>query len=46
MGALPAAGIAAPLYLTASDHIRRLAKRPEEIQLQEDAYDAMGNPLR
>jgi hypothetical protein len=46
MGALPAAGIAAPLYLTASDRIRRLAKRPEEIQLQEDAYDAMGNPLR
>ncbi len=45
-GALPAAGIAAPLYLTASDRIKRLAKRPEEIQLQEDAYDAMGNPLR
>lgn len=46
MGALPAASIAAPLYLTASDRIRRLAKRPEEIQLQEDAFDAMGNPLR
>jgi hypothetical protein len=46
MGALPAAGIAAPLYLTASDRIRRLAKHPEEVQLQEDAYDAMGNPLR
>jgi hypothetical protein len=46
MGALPAAGIAAPLYLTASDRIRRLKKHPEEIQLQEDAYDAMGNPLR
>lgn len=46
MGALPAAGIAAPLYLTASDRIRRLKKHPEEIQLQEDDYDAMGNPLR
>jgi hypothetical protein len=46
MGALPAAGIAAPLYLTASDRIRRLAKRPEEIRLQEDDFDAMGNPLR
>ena len=46
MGALPAAAIAAPLYLTASDRIKRLIKRPEEIQLQEDAYDAMGNPLR
>lgn len=45
-GALPAAGIAAPLYLTASDRIKRLAKHPEEVQLQEDAYDAMGNPLR
>jgi len=45
-GALPAAGIAAPLYLTASDRIRRLAKRPEEIQLQEDDFDPMGNPLR
>lgn len=46
MGALPSASIAAPLYLTASDRIRRLAKNPEEIQLQEDAYDPMGNPLR
>lgn len=46
MGALPAAGIAAPLYLTASDRIKRLAKNPEEIRLQEDAYDAMGNPVR
>lgn len=45
-GALPSVGIAAPLYLTASDRIRRLAKNPEEIQLQEDAYDPMGNPLR
>ena len=46
MGALPSIGIAAPLYLTASDRIKRLAKNPEEIRLQEDAYDAMGNPLR
>lgn len=46
MGALPAAGIAAPLYLTASDRIRRLKKHPEEIQLQEDDFDPMGNPLR
>jgi len=46
MGALPSIGIAAPLYLTASDRIKRLAKNPEEIRLQEDAYDAMGNPVR
>jgi len=46
MGALPVTAIAAPLYLTASDRIKRLIKRPEEIQLQEDAFDAMGNPLR
>ena len=46
MGALPAAAIAAPLYLTASDRIKRLIKRPEEIRLQEDEFDAMGNPLR
>jgi hypothetical protein len=46
MGALPAAGIAAPLYLTASDRIKRLAKNPDEIRLQEDNFDAMGNPLR
>jgi len=46
MGALPSIGIAAPLYLTASDRIKRLAKHPEEIRLQEDAYDAMGNPVR
>jgi hypothetical protein len=46
MGSLPAAGIAAPLYLTASDRIRRLKKHPEEIQLQEDDFDPMGNPLR
>lgn len=46
MGALPAAGVAAPLYLMASDRIKRLAKHPEEIKLQEDEYDAMGNPLR
>lgn len=45
-GALPAASVAAPLYLMASDRIKRLAKRPEEIQLQEDDFDAMGNPLR
>jgi hypothetical protein len=46
MGALPVAAIAAPLYLTASDRIKRLIKRPEEIQLQEDDFDPMGNPLR
>jgi hypothetical protein len=46
MGALPSIGIAAPLYLSASDRIKRLAKHPEEVQLQESAYDAMGNPLR
>jgi hypothetical protein len=43
MGALPSAAVAGPLYLTASDRIKRLAKHPEEIELQEDAYDPMGN---
>lgn len=46
MGALPAAGMAAPLYLTASDRIEYLKKHPEMIQLQEDEYDAMGNRQR
>jgi hypothetical protein len=46
MGALPVTAIAAPLYLTASDRIKRLIKRPQDIQLQEDDFDPMGNPLR
>jgi hypothetical protein len=46
MGALPAASIAAPLYLTASDRIKHLQKHPEDIRLQEDEYDAMGNRIR
>jgi hypothetical protein len=45
-GALPAAGIAAPLYLMASDRIKRLAKHPEEVQFQEDDFDPMGNRIR
>lgn len=45
-GALPAASIAAPLYLMASDRIKRLAKHPEEVQLQEDNFDPMGNRIR
>ena len=46
MGALPAASIAAPLYLMASDRIKRLAKHPEEVQLQEDNFDPLGMPIR
>jgi hypothetical protein len=46
MGALPAAGLAAPLYLTASDRIEYLKKHPEMIKLMEDEYDAMGNRQR
>jgi hypothetical protein len=46
MGALPAASIAAPLYLSASDRIKYLKKHPEQIRLQEDQFDPMGNPLR
>jgi hypothetical protein len=46
MGALPSIGIAAPLYLSAADRIRHLAKHPEEVKLQEDEFDPMGNPIR
>jgi hypothetical protein len=46
MGALPAAGLAAPLYLAASDRIEYLKKHPEMRKLSEDEYDAMGNRLR
>ena len=46
MGALPAASIAAPLYLMASDRIERLKKHPEEIRLQEDDFDPLGVPIR
>jgi hypothetical protein len=45
-GGLGVAGAAIPLYLGASDRIRYLQKHPEEIRLQEDEYDAMGNRLR
>lgn len=46
MGALPALGMAAPLYLTASDRIEYLKKHPEMIKLMEDEYDAMGSRQR
>jgi len=39
-------GIAAPLYLGASDRLRHLEKHPEDYRLQEDEYDAMGNRQR
>ena len=42
-GALPALSVAAPLYLTASDRIKRLQQHPEEFQLQDERYDPMGN---
>lgn len=43
MGALPAAAGAAPLYLMASDRLKRLQKHPEEYKLYESMYDPMGN---
>jgi hypothetical protein len=46
MGALPALGVAAPLYLSASDRIEYLKKHPEAIRLQEDDFDEMGNRIR
>jgi len=45
-GVLPAVGAAMPLYLMAHDRIERLKRHPEEIRLQEDQFDPMGNPLR
>jgi len=45
-GALPAAAVAGPLYLTASDRIKHLAKHPEDVQLYESGFDPMGNLLR
>jgi hypothetical protein len=46
MGALPAASIALPLYLSAEDRIKYLKKHPEAQQLVEDEYDPMGNRQR
>jgi hypothetical protein len=43
MGALPAAAVAAPLYLMASDRLKRLQKHPEEYKLYESMFDPMGN---
>ena len=43
MGALPAAAGAAPLYLMASDRLKRLQKHPEEYKLYESMFDPMGN---
>jgi hypothetical protein len=45
-GVLPAAGLAAPLYLTAHDRIEYLKRHPEAQITQEDDFDPMGNPLR
>ncbi len=45
-GALPATSVAAPLYLMASDRIKRLAKHPEEVQLQDENFDPLGMPIR
>jgi len=45
MGALPSASIAAPLYLMAKDRLEYLKKHPEEIRLETNQYDAMGNPI-
>lgn len=45
MGALPALSIAAPLYLAAKDRLEYLKKHPEEIRLETNQYDPMGNPI-
>lgn len=45
-GALPAASVAAPLYLAASDRLRRLQKHPEEYQLYEEDVDPLGFRIR
>jgi hypothetical protein len=45
-GMLPAAGVAAPLYLMAQDRLKHLQNHPEDYRLQEDEYDAMGNRQR
>jgi hypothetical protein len=45
-GMLPAAGVAAPLYLMAQDRIKHLQNHPEDYRLQQDEYDAMGNRQR
>lgn len=46
MGALPAAAIALPLYLSVDDRIKYLKKHPEAQQLLEEEYDPMGNRQR
>jgi hypothetical protein len=46
MGALPAASIALPLYLSVDDRIKYLKKHPEAQQLLEEEYDPMGNRQR
>lgn len=46
MGALPAASIALPLYLSVDDRIKYLKKHPEAQQLIEEEYDPMGNRQR
>ena len=45
-GALPAAAVAAPLYLAASDRIKYLEKHPEDYKLEESNIDPMGNVIR
>ena len=46
MGALPSIGVAAPLYLSASDRLRYLQKHPEEIKLEESNVDPLGAVIR
>ena len=45
-GVAPAIGLAAPLYLMAHERLKRLEEHPEEIRLQNDRFDPLGNPLR
>lgn len=45
-GALPAAAVAAPLYLAASDRIKRLKKNPELQELYESDVDPLGSRIR
>lgn len=45
-GALPAAAVAAPLYLMASDRLKHLQEHPEDYRLEESNFDPLGMPIR
>jgi len=45
-GVLPAASVAAPLYLAASDRLKKLQKHPELYELYESNVDPLGSRIR